>query len=322
MEIWDLYTADGQPTGETIARGQKMPEGRYHLVSEVLVRHTDGSYLLMLRSPDKKIYPNCWEATAGGSVLVGEMPLEAARRELREETGVENARFVPMSQLVCDLTCSIYHSYLAMTDCPKDAVKLQKGETVDYRWLSEEEFREFWKTGNSVPVQKRRLLPWLKEMSYVERDTQMPLTAAELTDMGICPTCYDRNHHFALYGDPAETTLYENDLFTCVLIGGPRAPGHTCIISKDHYKDMMEIPDDLCAAVYLFAKKAMNALKQVYGAESVYLCTMCDGPMNHFHVQLIPRYAHEKRGSKNFVKPRSGYIHEPEKVETLRQLLR
>ena len=322
MEVWDLYTAEGQKTGQTILRGEKLPAGLYHMVCEVLVRHRDGSYLLMRRAPEKKIYPNCWEATAGGSALVGEAPLEAARRELREETGIEYAEFIPMGQLVSDLTAAVYHSFLAVTDCPKDSVKLQPGETADYRWLSEDEFREFWQTGNSVPVQKRRLLPWLKEMSYVEQDTEMPLTVAELVDLGICPTCYDRSHNHCLYGDPAENTLYENDLFTCVLICGPRAPGHTCIISKEHYKDMLDIPDDLCAAVYLFAKKAMNALKQVYGAESVYLCTMCDGPMNHFHVQLIPRYAYEKRGSKNFVKPRQEYLHDPEKVEALRQLLR
>lgn len=322
MEILDLYTAEGQPTGETIRRGEKLPQGRYHPVSEVLVRHTDGSYLLMRRSRSKKIFPEYWEATAGGAVLSGELPLEGARRELWEETGIENAEFLPMGRLVYDLTSGIYYSYLAVTDCSKDSVKLQPGETADYRWLNEEEFREFWKTGNFIPVQKRRLLPWLKEMGYVEADCEVPLTVAELVDMGICPTCYDRSHDFILYGDPAETTLYENDLFTCVLIGGPRAPGHTCIISKAHYKDMMDIPDDLCTAVYLFARKAMNGLKAVYGAESVYLCTMCDGPMNHFHVQLIPRYDYEKRGSKNFVKPRQSYIHDPEKIEKLRELLR
>ena len=322
MEIWDLYTPEGQRTGQTIFRGEKIPEGCYHLVCEVLVRHVDGEYLLMKRSCAKKLYPGVWEATAGGSVLAGETPLEGARRELMEETGIVNAEFTPMGRLVLDLTGSIYHSFLAVTDCPKNSVELQAGETEDYRWLSEEAFREFWRTGNSVPIQKRRLLPWLKKMGYADQEEEVPLTVAELTDLGICPTCYDRSHNFALCGDPAETTLYENDLFTCVLIGAPRAPGHCCIISKDHYKDMMEIPDDLCVAVYLFAKKAMNALKQVYGAESVYLCTMCDGPMNHFHVQLIPRYVYEKRGSKNFVKPRQEYIHDPEKIKALRQLLR
>ena len=66
----------------------------------------------------------------------------------------------------------------------------------------------------------------------------------------------------------------------------------------------------------------MNILKYVYKSESVYLCTMCDGPMNHFHIQLIPRYSHEKRGSKNFVKERQKYQEDKEKIKTLRLLLK
>jgi diadenosine tetraphosphate (Ap4A) HIT family hydrolase len=48
---------------------------------------------------------------------------------------------------------------------------------------------------------------------------------------------------------------------------------------------------------------------------------MCDGPMNHFHVQLIPRYDFEKRGSKNFVKERQEYIEDKEKIEKIRTML-
>ncbi len=106
-----------------------------------------------------------------------------------------------------------------------------------------------------------------------------------------------------------------------MLIPNPRAPGHAIISSKAHYKDMMELPDGLCTEVFLFAKKTMNAIKKVYGAESVYLCTMCDGPMNHFHIQMIPRYAYEKRGSRNFIKERSAYVEDPEKLAQLRVLL-
>ena len=153
-------------------------------------------------------------------------------------------------------------------------------------------------------------------------DSVVELSPAVLTDLGICPTCYDRTHDFVLYGDPTDVTLYENDQFACVLIGAPRAPGHCAIISQEHFKDMMETPDEICTAMYLFAKKAMIALKTVYGAASVYLCTMCDGPMNHFHIQLIPRYPEEPRGSRNFVKERQEYVHDPEKVNRLRELLR
>ena len=149
----------------------------------------------------------------------------------------------------------------------------------------------------------------------------MNITPAMLVDSGICPTCYDREHDHALYGDCSDKLLFENELFECMLVGNPRAAGHTAIISKTHYKDMLEIPDALCREMFVFAKKAMNALRAVYGAESVYLCTMCYGPMNHFHLQLIPRYAHEKRGSRNFVKERQAYVADTEKVNMLRKLL-
>ena len=125
-----------------------------------------------------------------------------------------------------------------------------------------------------------------------------------------------------MYGDNTNKMLYQNDLFECFLVGNPRAEGHTVIISKTHYKDMMEIPDDLCEKVFVFAKKTMKILKQVYHAESVYLCTMCDGPMNHFHVQLIPRYAYEKRGSKYFVKEKKEYVEDKNKITEIRNLLK
>lgn len=145
------------------------------------------------------------------------------------------------------------------------------------------------------------------------------ITNKELTDRGICPTCYDREHNHIVYGDNKNQMLYEDKEIECFLCNNPRARGHTIISTKKHYKDMLELPDELCKNIYTFAKKVMSVLKEVYQAESVYLCTMCDGPMNHFHVQLIPRYKEEKRGSKNFVKPRKEYIEEPEKIKEIRK---
>ena len=84
---------------------------------------------------------------------------------------------------------------------------------------------------------------------------------------------------------------------------------------------MMEIDNKTCSDIFLLAKKVMNILKEVYKTESIYLCTMCDGPMNHFHIQLIPRYSYEKRGSKNFVKPRFEYKENEEKIRQLREKL-
>ncbi|MBQ2804447.1 MAG: HIT family protein [Clostridia bacterium] len=147
-------------------------------------------------------------------------------------------------------------------------------------------------------------------------------TVKQLVDAGICPTCYNKQHNNCLYGDISKQIIFENDLLECFLVGNPRADGHVAISSKQHFKDMTEIPTELCVQTFVFAQKCMQALKQVYNCPSVYLCTMCDGPMNHFHVQLIPRHGNEERGSKNFVKPRKQYQHNQQIVDQLKNLLK
>ena len=64
MEIWDAYDRDFRKlNGVTLAREEPRPLGMYHLVSEVIVRHQDGSYLLMQRD-QRKHFGGMWEATA------------------------------------------------------------------------------------------------------------------------------------------------------------------------------------------------------------------------------------------------------------------
>ena len=144
----------------------------------------------------------------------------------------------------------------------------------------------------------------------------------DFVDSGVCPTCFDRVYNGAIYGDNTDKMIYENDLFSAFLVGNPRANGHVAITSKKHYKDMMDIDDVLCSKIFIFAKDLMNIIKKVYASESVYLCTMCDGLMNHFHLQLIPRYSFENRGSKNFVKTRFEYVEDKEKLEEIRHLIK
>ncbi|MDL2233028.1 HIT family protein [Ruminococcaceae bacterium OttesenSCG-928-L11] len=148
----------------------------------------------------------------------------------------------------------------------------------------------------------------------------MPNKAEELKEKGICPSCHNMKYG-GIFADITERLLYEDDLLLCFLEENPRSIGHTIILIKPHYHDMSEIPDELCSHVYCFAKKVMNALLEASGAERVYLCTMCDGPVNHYHVQLIPRHHGVKIGSYNFVNPREKYIHNEAIVCKLRMLL-
>lgn len=50
MEVWDAYNRQFERIeGVSLVRGETIPDGVYHLVSDVIVRHIDGEYLLMQR---------------------------------------------------------------------------------------------------------------------------------------------------------------------------------------------------------------------------------------------------------------------------------
>lgn len=137
MERWDAYDRNFRKVeGVTLIRGEPIPEGICHLVCDILVRHRDGTYLLMQRDR-RKHYGGMWEATAGGSALQNETPVDCAVRELYEETGIPSRALTEVGRVLSGNT--IYVEFLCVTDCRKDSVRLQVGETIAYRWVSKEQ---------------------------------------------------------------------------------------------------------------------------------------------------------------------------------------
>ena len=151
MEIWDAYDRQGAKTGTDLIRGEKIGEGLYHLVCEVVVRHADGEYLLLQRDFRKEAYPGFEEIGAGGSAL----------KELREESGIEAGELEELYRIVSDRSHAIHHGYLCVTDAPKDSIVLQEGETIGYRWIGREELIAFFDSDRCISAQKERLKGFL-----------------------------------------------------------------------------------------------------------------------------------------------------------------
>ncbi|MCR4727728.1 MAG: NUDIX domain-containing protein, partial [Lachnospiraceae bacterium] len=100
MELWDAYDSKlNRIDGMTLVRGEEVPDGVFHLVCEIIVRHTDGTYLLMQRDLQKYL-GGMWEASAGGSALKGEDPLSCAMRELSEETGIKADKLTEVGRIL------------------------------------------------------------------------------------------------------------------------------------------------------------------------------------------------------------------------------
>ncbi len=145
MEKWDLLDSAGRPLGQTLVRGERLRPGQYHLVVHIWVENAQGHLLIQKRAPHLKLMPDTWAVT-GGSAVAGEDSVTAAARELLEELGVR-ARPSDLHLLgrlrrrnsLCDL-------WLLRRDIPLSALRLQKEEVADARWVSREQLMEMVKS--------------------------------------------------------------------------------------------------------------------------------------------------------------------------------
>lgn len=157
MEIWDGYNEDRTCAGVDIVRGKEFPKGLYHAVSEVIVRHSDGSFLVMQRALSKESYPGDWEIGAGGSVLKGESFYDGVVRELFEETGIREEKLEKLyevSKIHENGVGAHYTVYLCETCMDKNAVILQEDETIDFKWIPAEEIIN----GAYIPQRKAEIV--------------------------------------------------------------------------------------------------------------------------------------------------------------------
>lgn len=158
-ELWDAYDKNLNLIKNTVlVRGESIESDIYHLVCDIVVQHKDGMYLLMQRDL-KKHLGGMWELSAGGSALKGENSVEAAIRELHEETGILSNKLYEIGREIHKERHSYYVEYLCVTDCEKNSILLQNGETIDYKWVDKETLLE--NTNNLASTRILKFIPGL-----------------------------------------------------------------------------------------------------------------------------------------------------------------
>ena len=157
MELWDLYDKNGKPTGETMVRGEVIPEGRYHLVVHVWIHDENGRYLISQRSKSRTKNPLLWECV-GGSVLAGEDSLTAALRETEEEIGVKlspSAGRLMFSKVREEINGVVFRDIVDVWSFKYDGeAKLENATTDEVEQahrMTAEEIKALWDKGLLVP---------------------------------------------------------------------------------------------------------------------------------------------------------------------------
>ena len=95
-------------------------------------------------------------------------------------------------------------------------------------------------------------------------------------------------------GDIPSAKVYEDDTVLAFLDLSPVHPGHTLVIPKKHYKDMLEVPSELGTAVFAALKKVGAAVVKATGATGFNVMQnnglSAGQTMFHIHWHIIPRF--------------------------------
>lgn len=92
-ELFDVVDADDHVIGQE-TRSEVHTRGLMHRAVHVLVFNKRRDCLLQKRSPWKDRHPGVWDSSAAGHLDAGENYETAARRELAEELGIEDAQLI------------------------------------------------------------------------------------------------------------------------------------------------------------------------------------------------------------------------------------
>ncbi len=164
MEIWDAYYEDKTFARKKLIKGEQIPPGLFHLIAETLVRHSDGTYLVMQRAYTKIDNPGLFEGSAGGSILSGESAEEGALREVFEETGLRGKKVAPIYEFKYPKEGVIALGFLTVVDEDKNSIKYQKGETIAHKWLTLAELKQFIMTDAYNKSHASRLKTYLEKL--------------------------------------------------------------------------------------------------------------------------------------------------------------
>ena len=153
MEMWDIYDANKEKTGRLMKKNDwQLKDGEYHLTVLGVIERPDGKFLITQRVMTKAWAPGWWEVS-GGAAQAGEESIEAVRREVREETGIDvtDARggyvFTYKRENPGKGDNYFVDVYRFEKDFKEEDLHLQTEETDGYMFATPDQIREFAEQG-------------------------------------------------------------------------------------------------------------------------------------------------------------------------------
>jgi len=91
--------------------------------------------------------------------------------------------------------------------------------------------------------------------------------------------------------------VYENHRYLAFLDILPVNPGHTLVIPKEHYEDLLNTPDEILDDMLNDAKKIAKAVLKAVGSDDFNLtCNVgkkAGQAVAHLHLHIMPRFGND-----------------------------
>ena len=117
------------------------------------------------RSNNKDLYPNMWDISVGGHIMSRESDIDAVKRELKEELGIESSDMEFVKKYKEELNNNgvdskeIVSLFIMYLDEKERKFKLQKEEVSDIKWFTKIEMEKLIKDKKIIPhVEEYNLL--------------------------------------------------------------------------------------------------------------------------------------------------------------------
>jgi histidine triad (HIT) family protein len=101
--------------------------------------------------------------------------------------------------------------------------------------------------------------------------------------------------------------VYEDDLVIAILIPRPIRPGHCIIITKSHYVNFIDLPDDLAQHVSVVGNKIGRKIFSELKPKKVGIVVSGFG-VPHFHYHVIPLEDEQDISSSAYVSVQDGKL--------------
>jgi 8-oxo-dGTP pyrophosphatase MutT (NUDIX family) len=115
-----------------------------------LILDDEGRIFVQRRSPDRQLFPNCWDIV-GGHVEHGESVDDALRREVQEETGWHISVILGLvgefAYTGDDDRERVEQDYLVRVDGDLARPRIEKDTHTEWRWLAEADLDSLDKNG-------------------------------------------------------------------------------------------------------------------------------------------------------------------------------